>query len=285
MEKILLAIDAINPDKHSIEFSCYLAHLTKSRITGVFLENLIGEEKPVTKQMHGLMYVDWEVENPSLKHSEKVKLIKKSIGLFVSVCTNHKVNFHIHKDVGVPLHELEAETRFADLLIIDAKTSFHTNDSNIHEEEVPTNFVKEILAKSECPVIISPEHSGKIEEIIFTYNNTASSVFAIKQFTYSLPQLRKRKATVLHVNETGTWKSKDKAKLDEWLREHYQQVRYETVQGEIDSVLFDRLFKRENIILVMGAYGRSALSRFLKPSNASLLLRTITQPVFIAHIG
>jgi hypothetical protein len=30
MEKILLAIDAQNPDKNSLEFACFLARLTKS---------------------------------------------------------------------------------------------------------------------------------------------------------------------------------------------------------------------------------------------------------------
>ena len=41
MEKILLAIDAHNPDKNTLEFACYLARLTKSKITGVFLENTV----------------------------------------------------------------------------------------------------------------------------------------------------------------------------------------------------------------------------------------------------
>ena len=58
--KILLAIDAINPDKNAMEFACYLGRLTKSKVTGVFLENLAAEEKPVLKQMLGMAYMDWE---------------------------------------------------------------------------------------------------------------------------------------------------------------------------------------------------------------------------------
>jgi len=53
MEKILLAVDAINPDKNTLEFACYLGRLTKSKVTGVFLENLVAGERPVFKQMHG----------------------------------------------------------------------------------------------------------------------------------------------------------------------------------------------------------------------------------------
>ena len=51
MEKILLAVDAINPDNNSLEFACYLGRLTKSKITGVFLENLPIEERPLLKKV------------------------------------------------------------------------------------------------------------------------------------------------------------------------------------------------------------------------------------------
>ena len=46
MEKILLAIDAYNPDKNAIEFACYLGRLTKSKITGIFLENVTAGQSP-----------------------------------------------------------------------------------------------------------------------------------------------------------------------------------------------------------------------------------------------
>ena len=44
MKKILVALNAISPDKNSLEFACYLARLTNSKITGIFLENIAYEE-------------------------------------------------------------------------------------------------------------------------------------------------------------------------------------------------------------------------------------------------
>ena len=46
MEKILLAMDALNLNMNAIDFACYVAKLTRSRLTGVFLEGLI-EERPL----------------------------------------------------------------------------------------------------------------------------------------------------------------------------------------------------------------------------------------------
>jgi nucleotide-binding universal stress UspA family protein len=55
------------------------------------------------------------------------------------------------------------------------------------------------------------------------------------------------------------------------------------LKGDPSDELFGYLLERKNAIVVLGAYGRGILSRFLKPSHASLLLRTINLPIFIAH--
>ena len=34
----------------------------------------------------------------------------------------------------------------------------------------------------------------------------------------------------------------------------------------------------------MGAYGRNDLSQFFKISHADILIKTVTQPIFIAHL-
>jgi hypothetical protein len=125
MEKILLAIDATNPDKNALEFACFLGCLTKSKITGVFLENLAAEEKPVLKQMHGIGYVDWEIDEQSDEHKAKMELIEKNITYFKDGCINGGVSYSVHRDRGVPANELIEESRFADILVVDAETSFN----------------------------------------------------------------------------------------------------------------------------------------------------------------
>ena len=279
MEKILLAIDAINLDKNSLDFACYLAQLTQSKVTGVFLENLMSEERPVLKQVHGMAYMDWVVDEKSDEHKAKLELIEKNISFFKEGCINRGVNYSLHRDRGVPALELIEESRFADILIVDAQTSF-----NKRYEGSPTEFVKDILKNSECPVIIAPYSFEAIDEIIFTYNGSSSSVFAIKQFTYLFPQLHHKKVSILQVNATGEWKDPDKYKFKEWLKDHYTDLYFEALKGDTDTKLFDCLLNRENIFLVMGAYGRNALSHFFKSSHADLLIKTATQPIFITHL-
>ena len=279
MEKILLAIDAINPDKNALEFACYLGRLTKSKITGIFLENLVAEERAVLKHSNGLHYMDWEVDVKSDEYKSKKGLIEKNISFFKEGCINRGVRFALHRDRGMPAREVIKESRFADLLIVDTETSF-----NKRYEGVPTEFVRDVLTKAECPVIIAPESFETIDEIIFTFNGSPSSVFAIKQFTYLLPQLHDKKVSIVQVTREGQWEDSDMYKFKEWLKEHYTDLHFEILKGETDSTLFDYAFEKENIFLVMGAYGRNSLSRFFKRSHADLLIKTVTQPIFIAHL-
>lgn len=58
IKQILLAIDAIYADKNTLKFACYLGRLTKSKVSGVFLENFPKGETPVLKQMQGMAYPD-----------------------------------------------------------------------------------------------------------------------------------------------------------------------------------------------------------------------------------
>jgi len=274
MEKILLAIDAAEIDKKSLDFACYLARLTKSKITGVFLDNLLAGEIPfkLTQTVMAQAYDEIDA------YSKARKLIEQNIEWFRQGCINREVTYSVHRDHGVPADEMIIESRFADVLVTDAETSFRKRF-----EGPPSAFVQDILKKAECPVIIAPASFEPVEEVIFAYNGTASAMFAIKQFTYLFPQLSTKKVSVIQVNETGKWEDSQKHKFIEWLKGHYSAIHFEALRGDSDNALFDYLFKRKNMFLVMGAYGRTSLSQFFKRSAADLLLKTITQPIFIAH--
>ena len=280
MEKILLAMDAIKPSKNALEFACYLGRLTKSKITGVFLENLEAKERPVLKQLQRMTSLDWaEEEHTKEQMAHKEQLTEKNIALFKDGCVCRDVSFNIHHDRGAALTALVEESRYADLIVTDAELSLHKTFSG-----VPSEFVRTLLKTSECPVIIAPEKYEAINEIVFTYNGSRSSVYAIKQFTYLFPQLSHLKTTIIQANAAGEWHGTDKHKFSEWLKDHYTDLHFEVMQGDAGTKLFDYLFTKRNMFLVMGAYGRNALSEFFVKNPADFLIKVVTQPIFIAHV-
>lgn len=82
MEKILLAIDAINPDTSDLDFACYSGRLTKSRVVGLFLENLVSEERQVLKKVQGVTYMNSELNEPSAGFPDKRQLIEWNVEMF-----------------------------------------------------------------------------------------------------------------------------------------------------------------------------------------------------------
>lgn len=260
MEKILVALDPQHINMNVIDFSCYISRMTHSRLTGVFLEDSLAV--PVTH------FPD---------NREKITT-EDSIRTFKTACNCRGIQTLVHRDRGVPSYEIVEESRFADLIIVDPETSFTQKN-----EPLPGRFVKDILVESECPLIIAPYSFDGINDIVFFYNGTKSSVFAIKQFAYLFPELRQKKAIVVSAREDGEEVLEEQFKLKEWMKNHYDEVEYVVLKGSPSDELFGYLIERKNSIVVMGAYGRGMLSRLFKPSHARLIVKTINLPIFISH--
>ncbi|HEY6899215.1 MAG TPA: universal stress protein [Puia sp.] len=257
MEKILLAMEGNRQNTYTIDFACYLAKLTGSRLIGAFLE---GEP--------GVHVVE----------AEEGDTVAGQVNRFREACVCREVPARVHRDRGTPLGEILLESRFSDLIVVDPEASFKRI-----EREFPGKWVREVLVAAECPVVVSPYSFNGMDKVIFAYNGTASSVFAIKQFTYLFPEFRSKKAVVVSVRNGEEAALEEQYKIKEWFSAHYEDVEYVVLAGEASDELFFYLLDKKDAIVVLGAYGRGMLSRFFKPSQAGILLKTVNLPIFIAH--
>lgn len=277
MEKILLVTDATAVNIQAVDFACYIARLTRSRLTGIFLENMLQAEIPVTRTMHGLTYIETLLTDDIPVNEDKKALCRANAKLFADACENRGVNCNLHHHVTGSVSVVLHESRYADLLIIDPATSFKEHDA------VPSRFTREVLSGVECPVLVAPFSFDAIDEILFTCDGSASASYAIRQFGYLFPELNDRKVTVLQVNNSGKWNETEKNMINSLLQCRYEGIHFSALKGNTPDVLFDYLAGKTNILVVMGAFGRGAWSVFFKRSVAERLLKTINLPVFIAH--
>lgn len=273
-----MAFDGGNPGKEALSFGIYLSRLTHSKITGVFLENQPAAEQPILKNMYDGTYLGWEVDENSKEWQEKMQRMTQSVEQFQAFYSNHDIPTSVHRDKGVAVKELIAETRFADLLVLDAETSFKKEF-----EKLPTGFVEDMLAQSECPVVIAPGQFDGIDEIVFAWDGSQSATFSIKLFTYLFPQLSDKKAIIVQAKEGEAGNAAEKLKMQEWLEHHYTTIHWEELPGEAETALFGYLLKKKKVFIVFGAYGRSVVSRFFRHSHAEKVIKTVVQPIFIAH--
>ena len=275
MNKILVVINAHQPNMASIDFACSIAAMTKSKLTGLFIENLyFHHPAPDLDDAPYSQAVQTKTENVGVTTETDL-----AVKLFVQECALNNIQAETYIDSGEPIQQVIYESRFADLLIVDPKINFYDVD-----EQLPSHFTKEILANAECPVMLAPEKKGSIEAVVFCYDGTSSSVFALKQFTYLMTGMRNKKAMLLEVNKTGNEIfNEDHRRIMAWLRTHYSVVEYHALKGRAKDELFTYFFMKSGEVIVMGSYGRTALSNFFKHSAAETIIRTLDLPIFITH--
>ena len=278
MEKILLAIDSDNMNLQTLDFACHIAYLTRSRLTGVFLLHEQEHTIPVNRTIFGMPYAETVVATDLPDHTRRVKRCEENIALFEECCWKRGIQYNVHVDKGIATEELVRETRFADLLIADASLL-----SVPAKEILPGAIIKEVLSKSECPVVVAPSHFSGIDEIVFAYDGSACATFAIRQFNALFPELSEKKITVVQVNEAVDEPIAERESISELLKEHYSSIGYQLLQGKADDELISYLEGKKNAIVIMGAFGRSTISSFFKKSTAELLLQHNRLPLFIAH--
>ena len=279
MEKILVVLDATQPNTQALDFACYLATATNSKVTGIFSgapedeEKLISRELVYDKSQSALQYDDGARE-----YLKRTEFIKNNIAFFNEACERRSTKHAVHLTAGDPAKEIVRESRYADIVIMEADMSFKKNF-----EGSPSAVVKDVLKDVECPVVIAPENFEGIEEIVFTYDGSKSSMFAIKQFCYLFPKLDDKKVTLLQVDDKNLCSAEERERLKEWLSSHYSSIGFETLRGDSKTELLASLLNKNNTFIVMGAYGRNTLSQFFQASHASLLIKTLNRAIFIAH--
>lgn len=276
MEKILYVTDAIKLDIKNLDFACFLCNLTHSKLTGVFLKNEVVEER--TPEILQETAVASAIPGASVRKL-KDSYCADNISLFKNACEIRGVNYTVHEDTGMPLNEVIAESRYADLMIVDAATSFTRR-----KEIAPSSFIKNLFAEAECPVVIAPYTFDGIDKIIFTFDGSASSVYAIKQFTYLFPELSDRKVCILNVTPPGKNATANNHKLNEWLQSHYSDTDIVVLEDQhVKMRLVEYLLEQKKTFVVMGAFGRNMISSFFSPSHAAPVVDLMVQPVFITH--
>jgi len=265
-------------NNRSIDFAAYVAGITQSKLTGLFVERVLHEHAAKLKTPFAMPFVETITAGDEEKAMYDSRQIAQNIRQFEDACIKRDVCFLTEIAKGNETDIIIEESRFADIIIVSADTSFQPGV----QQGIPTNFVKKLLNESECPVIVAPESFDEIDEIVFACDNSRSSVHAIKQFTYLFPQLSSVKLTALYVKQDDEQAQADR-RIITWLKMHYAQVHEETLTGQPSDELFGRLLFRRNKFIVMGSFGRALFSLALKPSTAALLLKTVNLPIFIAH--
>jgi nucleotide-binding universal stress UspA family protein len=120
--------------------------------------------------------------------------------------------------------------------------------------------------------------------VFLCYDGSPSSVYAAKMFSYIFPNLEDMKTTIVTVNNKPSNHIKEAYNFKDLLRTHFGEVEYQILHGQAETELVTFLQAHgENSIVVMGAYGRTSLSRLFHQSISNKIIQEVNVPVFITH--
>ena len=88
MKNILLAINSAKLEMNAGDFACYIAELTHSKLTGIFLENVPESEIPELKNIFGNPYVETIVAEDIPGNKKKRESAEVNIRNFNEACMN-----------------------------------------------------------------------------------------------------------------------------------------------------------------------------------------------------
>lgn len=273
MKKILLAFDGVQFSEGAFAFARKLNALQPVLITGVFI--------PQVNYVNLWSYataIDAPVFVPLVEEQAEEKLAE-NIVRFEHLCNQYGLKYRVHKsyfDLALP--ELQHETRFADLLIISGERFYQTIAGGSN-----TEYIADALKAAECPVLVVPETGELPARTILAYDGSASSVYAIKQFTYLLPELCSNETVLVYAAANGEPHLPEEKAIEELAAQHFKNLQLLKLNVTAQKTFAAWIDENSNAMLVSGSYGRSFLSQWIRKSFATEVIAKHKLPVFITH--
>lgn len=278
MNRIIAAFDGLKFSASTKGYAVTLAQQTSAHLVGVFLED---------PTHHSYKIYDLITEEESDPEAKRLRLEEQdlqkrnsAVEAFETACRNAGLSYTIHRDRDVAIQDLLKESIYADLLVIGSNEL-----GSPYEEHAPAQFIRELLADVQCPVLVTPPVCTPVERIVLLYDGAPSSVFAIRMMRYALPLPGPVSVEVVTVNnDYEAIASPAKRMMHEYMQCHYPDANFISLTGDPEKTIVHYLQNRtDHPLVVLGAYRRGRVSRWFRSSMADLLIKETSLPLFIAH--
>ncbi|WP_448104477.1 universal stress protein [Pedobacter panaciterrae] len=278
MKNFLAVFDGYQLNKSTLEYALLITKRSNGHLTGVFLDAFFYHNYNLSRVLNTAS--DPEAALKELNEKEQLQR-DESVYEFQRACELEGISYAIHRDTSVALFELQYESMFADLIIINEQEKFtRSKDQQSH------GFIKELLADVQCPVLVVPDRFREFEQIVLLYDGSPSSLYAIKMFSYLFDGWNTFSVEVLSVNESTNELAliPGNVMMKDFIDMHFSRSGFNLLNGKAEEKILAYLTQTsKNKLVVLGAYRRSQFSRWFKHSLADTLMKELDLPLFIAH--
>jgi hypothetical protein len=272
MKKILLLLDILHSPTPVLTSVIHIASAAGALVEVIFLH-----------RVHFLVDIVYPLgtDLPSLQADEEAdkQLLADNTQLISDTFSSAKIKFLIAGYEPVSLDDLLMNSAFSDLIITDART----NISDFLYAPVNVS-IKDLLADAHCPLLLLREDGMPPDKLILAYDGSYSSIYAIKNFRYLFPNLSFLPAFLVTINSNEKKGIAHGDMLKHWAPYHFHDLKVEVLSGRPAGVLPNFVNQLNGKpLVVMGAYGRSSISRLFHQSLANAVLEKTGASLFTTH--
>ncbi len=265
MKKIVVLFNGINAPWHITTFALNIARQNNAEVHALFLKD----------ELSGYPYpsdIDSVEADVTGKTERKLneELEEKNIELFKSFCDDEKVTCYFQRDVTVK--QLVDFSSDADCIVADS------------HDDLKRYSLQDILNQVKCPVCLISANATKIKSTVFVYDGSEGAISAIKTYYSLFPKSGKKKSYLVTISENEKIKKKYREEIFKKVGKRFPDLEKISFSKKIEKKLIEFLDDHtEDTMVVMAAFGESAISRLFKPGIANLVMEQTRTSLFVVH--
>jgi len=279
IKSILVVLDDSESSQSAIKLGVALAKEHKASLSGIGILDAPWVTIPEAIPLGGAAFkvdLDAKILKEAKHH---VHLIEQN---FIAYCKSEKISASIINTTGVPFEEIEHFATEFDLIVMGKNANFHFD----HTEDT-TYAAQHILKDSPRPIIVTspgelPQH--KNTNVLIAFDGT----FAASKALHMAILMGILKDKTLHIASV----SENEGHARQWANSALKLCHYHGLTPHLhpmasalkpSTVLLDLTKDLNPSLIVLGAYGHSAIRSFFMGSCAKELLKETNVPCFVFH--
>jgi len=193
-------------------------------------------------------------------------------------CSEAQVPFKVLEDVGAPAVQIALEAQRYDLILLGQQTRFRFPTT-----DAPCDTLHEVLKNTPRPLVAVPEKLPAGNAVMIAYDGSLQAARTLQMFVEA-GLAGADPVHVVTVAPEGKDASRPADRALDFLHFHdVQGQRHVLHDKHVAETLLDHAGQLQARLLVMGAYGKSALHEFFLGSVTKTVLKKGTIPLFLYH--
>lgn len=276
LRSILIGLDGSVYSRTAVELGLRWARQSDAILVGLSVLDEQTIRHPEMVPLGGMAFKEHRDEVLLADARRKVEEFRAA---FVGQCAAAGVRCQVLEDTGLPAEQIILEAQRYDLILLGQQTYFH-----FETERSPDDTLRRVLRSSPRPVVSVPEKLPEGRAVVVAYDSSLQAARTLQVFQ-AVGWTGAAEVHVVSVAAEAEVAQQHAERGHAFLRHHDVPAEaHALVSAEPPArVILEQVRQRNAGLLVMGAYGHSALREFFFGSVTQAMLRECPVPLFLYH--